>query len=376
MSIHKTGKFGAALVVLLLTLSAIPGLTQDLEIPAELRLKWTGALRENLEVLAVDPAGHEEIGRRFEALVRRFMDLDRAKKTQTNVAEDEVMYTLFSDANPAVFLGADRGTPIRNAGPVPLVFRKGKRRFSFVKFLTGPGGSPLGESEAARLSEDFLRTGGLLDDRATGEFWKTEHSQIEVVGRTGAPRIVSQQVRYYRKVGNWPVFNTGMTVRFHPGSRELLACKLANWGRLRGRAADQGRAARLASVEEYIRKLRAAGTQGKTVKPGRALTRRLTDIELGYFAIEDTLIPGFLCRVESRVMAAGTATGLDYRAFFIALNGELLPGKTASQTAAEDLPKAPDMKRRLPGSTGAALKRRKPRDQNQNESQSKKKKTS
>jgi hypothetical protein len=363
MSLHKIGNFAVATAVLFLLLGAMPGQKEDLAIGEDIRLKWTGALRDDLEVLAVDPAGYDEIGRKFEALVRRFMDPGRAKKTQTNQAEGEVMYTLFSEANPAVFLGADRGTPVRSDGPVPLVFSRGKRRFSFVKFLTGPGGSPLGEGEAAKLSEGFLRTGGLLDDRAADEFWKTEHSQIEVAGRTGEPRIVSQQVRYYRKVGSRPVFNAGMTVRFHPGSRELLAFKLANWGRMRGRAADQGRARKMTSVEEYIRKLRAAGTEGRTAKSGRALARRLTDVELGYYEVENTLVPGFLCRVESRVKMPGSADALDDKAFFIALNGELIRDKKDLQTAAAALPKVPAVTKRPPASTGAALKRGNPGDQ-------------
>ena len=375
MTLPKIGKIAAASAFLLLIPGAMPGKAQDIEIPTEIRQKWISALRESLEVLAVDPAGDDELGRKFEALVRRSMDLNKAKKTQTDVADGEVMYTLFSKVNPAVFLGAERGTPIRTETPVPLVFRKGKRRFSFVKFLTGPGGLPLGEKEAAGLSEGFLRAGGLLADRAAEEIWKTEISQIEVSGRTGEPKVVSQQVRYYRKAGNRPIFNAGMTVRFHPGTRELLACKLANWGRIRGRAADQVRAGKLASVEEYLRRLRAAGAEGKTARPGRALARRLTDMELGYFAVENTLVPGFLCRVESRVKTSGSADGLDYQAFFIALNGELVPGKTEIQPAAGDLPKVTAVKKQPPASTGAALKRGNPADQDKKGPQPKIKKT-
>jgi len=360
MSNKVKAQFGAAAGVFLFALSGLPLAAQDIEIPAEIRLKWTNALKENLEVMDIDPAAYDETGKKFEALVRRFMDPAKARKVQAPDSEGGTVYTLFSNTAPAVFLSAGKGTPIKADGQVPLIFKKAKRRFSFVKFLQGPGGSPLGESESAQLTKTFLQSGGLLGDRGAEGFWKTEHTRVEVEGKTGGPRVVSQQVRYYRQVGNRPVFNAGMTVRFHPGSWEILAFKLANWGRVRGRSADQIRARKMASADEFIAKLRAAQAETAPAKPGRELFRKLTDVELGYYEIDDTLVPGFLCRVESRVKKAGSPDALALQAFFIALNGEMIRERSGLQSAALAPLGAAPAKRKARASTGAGLKRRNP----------------
>ena len=341
----------SALIVGLLIPAAnrLTGQEAELTVPPELLSQWDSALKgEPLSVVDVDLPAFKETEQGAERFARRFLDFNQAKKSVLEKGQTE-LFQLNENANRALFLSGQQGRALASKEKIQYLFRRGQNRYSFTKFLVGPGCSLLPEARAVAAARDFLRRERLLPTGTETDLEKTETGSSYILSQEGKKRIVGQTVRFRRTLGGKRVFNSSIFIHFYPENLELLSLRLNQWGRIKGQAANQARAKKLSSAQEYLRLLRRRLALIKRKGQGKF---KLASVELGYRMHENQLVPGFECSVELRKQVKGRET-VDGLVFFLALNGEDL---TAGEEGEATQPKAAAGRKEPPERTGAGLK--------------------
>ena len=200
-------------------------------------------------------------------------------------------------------LPAQKKSQLSNS--VKTLYREGPAYFKFQKIKEMRSKTRLKESDAVRLTKDFLLKNGFLTQTQKdiiGRIDITERRINEDGGEGKKPDdyLVQQDITFYRVFEGKPVINSKITVGLLPDTKEIVLIKHFNWTPLEEKRKAPVSSQRLASVRSVSDSSILTGLKKKIQAACGSFTKaEITKVAPAWFQTEDELIPVMVSAVRT-----------------------------------------------------------------------------